>query len=85
MVTSDKEDDDRSLFRKAIDGARPLKQDSVNPHRTRRKPVPQQRQRDEKAVVASLLSDDYCPDIETGEELRPVAGPTASANGLSAL
>ena len=74
MVASDKDDDDQSLFRKAIDGARPLKQDSVNPHRTRRKPVAQQRQRDEQEVVASLLSDEYCPDIETGEELLYVGG-----------
>lgn len=74
MAAPDNEDDDRSLFRKAIDGARPLKQDGVSPHRTRRKPVPHQRQRDEQEVVASLLSDDYSPDIETGEELLFVRG-----------
>ena len=74
MAAPDNEDDDQSLFRKAIDGARPLKQDGVSPHRTRRKPVPQQRQRDEQEVVASLLSDDYSPDIETGEELLFVRG-----------
>jgi DNA-nicking Smr family endonuclease len=36
--------------------------------------VPQQRRRDEQDVVASLLSDDYSPDIETGEELLFVRG-----------
>jgi DNA-nicking Smr family endonuclease len=62
-------DDDRQLFKKAVQDARPLKQDRKGPHRKRRKPVPQQRQRDERDVVASLLSDEYLPDVETGEEL----------------
>jgi DNA-nicking Smr family endonuclease len=62
-------DDDQSLFRKAVAGARPIKQDRHNPPKQRRKPVPLQRRRDDQEVMASLLSDDYSPDIETGEEL----------------
>lgn len=70
-MTADKNDpDDRSLFRDAARDARRLAQDRVTPHRRRRKPVPEQRLRDEREVVASLLSDDYEPaDVETGEEL----------------
>ena len=69
MADQDGENDDESLFRKAVNGTRPLKQDRNNPHRPRRKPVPLQRQRDDQEVMANLLSDDYSPDIETGEEL----------------
>jgi DNA-nicking Smr family endonuclease len=63
------DDDDDNLFRKAVGDARPLKQDRLSPRPKRRKPVPQQRLRDEREVVASLLSDDYSPDVETGEDL----------------
>ena len=66
---ADPDDDDQTLFRKAAQGARPLKQDRLSPRPTRRKPVPQQRRREEHDVMASLLSDDFDPDIETGEEL----------------
>jgi DNA-nicking Smr family endonuclease len=69
MADQDDGNDDKNLFRKAVHGARPLKQDRHNPNRPRRKPVPLQRQRDDQEVMASLLSDDYSPDIETGEEL----------------
>jgi DNA-nicking Smr family endonuclease len=70
-MTADKSDpEDRDLFRDAARDARRLPQDRVAPHRRRRKPVPEQRLRDEREVVASLLSDDYEPaDVETGEEL----------------
>ncbi len=65
-----KDKTDNPGFRDAIPGVRPLKQDRVTPHRRKRKPVPEQRQRDERAVMASLLSDDYEPaEVETGEEL----------------
>ena len=74
MAGQDSDNDDRSLFRKAVDGVRPLKQDRKTLRTPRPKPVPQQRQRDEQDVVASLLSDDYNPDIETGEELLFVRG-----------
>jgi DNA-nicking Smr family endonuclease len=69
MADQDRDNDDPDLFRQAVRDARPLRQDRVGPHRARRKPVPQQRERDEREVVANLLSDDYHPDIETGEEL----------------
>jgi len=69
MTSGQGDNDDRDLFRKATQGARPLKQDRRHPHRTRRKPVPQQRRQDEQDVVASLLSDDYQPELETGDEL----------------
>ena len=58
------------LFREHIGDVRPVKQDRVSPHRTKRKPVPEQSRRDAVEVIKSLLSDDYDPaDIETGEEL----------------
>ncbi len=65
----DNDNDDKGLFRKAVSGTRPLKQDRKSPHKPRRKPVPLQRHRDDQEVMASLLSDDFSPDIETGEEL----------------
>ena len=74
MADRDNDNDDRSLFRKAVGAVRPLKQDRKNLRTARPKPVPQQRQRDEQEVVASLLSDDFNPDIETGEELLFVRG-----------
>lgn len=69
MADENGDNDDKGLFRKAVSGTRPLKQDRKNPHKPRRKPVPLQRHRDNQEVVASLLSDDFSPDIETGEEL----------------
>ncbi len=69
MAGDDGDSDDKGLFRKAVSGTRPLKQDRKNPHKQRRKPVPLQRHRDDQEVMASLLSDDFSPDIETGEEL----------------
>jgi DNA-nicking Smr family endonuclease len=69
MTDQDSDNDDKGLFRKAVSGTRPLKQDRKSPHKPRRKPVPLQRHRDDQEVMASLLSDDFSPDIETGEEL----------------
>jgi DNA-nicking Smr family endonuclease len=69
MTHQDSDDDDLRLFRDAVKGARPLKQDRRSPATRRRKPVPQQRRRDEQEVLASLLSDEYQPDIETSEDL----------------
>ncbi len=69
MTDQDGDNEDRGLFRKAVKGARPLKQDRHSPPRPRHKPVPLQRHRDDQEVMANLLSDDYSPDIETGEEL----------------
>ncbi|MFL6622322.1 MAG: Smr/MutS family protein [Sulfurifustis sp.] len=59
-----------ALFREHVGKVRPVEQDRVMPHRTKRKPVPEQSLRDAQAVMESLLSDDYEPaDVETGEEL----------------
>ncbi len=70
MAAHDHDEDDPALFQEAAHGARKLSQDRVSPHRRCRKPVPEQTRRDEKEVLASLLSDDYEPsDVETGEEL----------------
>jgi len=71
MSSQDRDDD---LFRKAAHGTRPLEQDRHGPPRKCRKPVPKSRQRDDREVVASLLSDDFQPDLETGEELLFVRG-----------
>lgn len=60
--------DGKNEFRKLVSGARPLKQDRVAPHRTRRRPIPQQSLRDQRSVLASLLEEPD-PEIETGEEL----------------
>jgi DNA-nicking Smr family endonuclease len=65
-----KDDKPETNFRDAVAGTRPLRQNRVTPHRRQRKPIPEQRLRDEREVVASLLSDDYEPaEVETGEEL----------------
>ncbi len=57
-------------FPDAVGGVRPLKQDRITPPLKKRKPIPEQTLRDQRAVMDSLLSDDYEPaDIETGEEL----------------
>lgn len=70
MSPEDEDDDPRALFRKAVGKIRTVKQDRVPPHRARRKPVPDQTLRDRRAVMESLLSDEYEPaEIETGDEL----------------
>ena len=71
MSTHKPDDDDASdLFRQAVGKIRPVKQDKVHPHRKPRKPVPEQTLRDQRAIMESLLSDEYEPaDIETGDEL----------------
>jgi DNA-nicking Smr family endonuclease len=66
---SDGDSDDPELFREAVRGARKLRQDRKPPYRPRRKPVPESRERDEREVLASLLSDEATENIETGEEL----------------
>lgn len=58
------------LFREHVGKIRPVDQDRVAPHRSKRKPVPEQSIRDAREVMQSLLSDDYdACEIETGEEL----------------
>jgi DNA-nicking Smr family endonuclease len=50
------EDKSSWLFRKAVDGTKPIDQDKVAPYRKRLKPVARQRQLDDQQVVDSLLS-----------------------------
>lgn len=67
---SEHDPNDKQAFRKAVGDARPLKQDKIAPHRRRPKPIPHQTIADQRAVMASLLSDEFDPaEIETGEEL----------------
>lgn len=79
---NDDKDPNRRVFRDAVADVRRLKQDRVAPFRARRKPVPEQSQRDAEDVMQSLLSglhDDSL--VETGEELlyvRPGLRPSAS-------
>jgi len=63
------ENDDSKLFKNAIKGAKPLKQDSIEPHRDRPKPVPVSREADDREVMDSLLSDHVIEEVETGDEL----------------
>ncbi len=71
MAGKDKsEKNDSVSFPDAVGGVRPLKQDRITPPLKKRKPVPEQTLRDQRAVMDSLLSDDYEPaEVETGEEL----------------
>lgn len=69
-MASSHDDSEPGLFRKHVGKVKPVQQDRVPPHRPRRKPIPEQSLRDQRAVMASLLSDDFMPiDVETGEEL----------------
>lgn len=62
-----------ALFREHVGKIRPVRQDRVPPHRSRRKPVPEQSLRDAREVMQCLLSDDFdASEIETGEELLHV-------------
>ena len=62
--------DDGSLFRDAVAGARPIKQDRVTPHGRKPKPVPKKTLEDNQAVMDSLLSDGFeANEVETGDEL----------------
>jgi len=57
-------------FPDAVGEVRRLKQDRLAPPRARRKPIPEQTLRDQRAVLDNLLSDDYEPaELETGDEL----------------
>lgn len=70
MAASKHGKDDAKLFRQYVDGARPVIQDRIAPHRARRPAVPEQSRRDDEIVMNTLLSHEYEPaDIETGEEL----------------
>lgn len=66
----EQDDDPRSLFRQAVRGTRPLKQDRAKLVTPKPRPIAQRRKQDEEDVIASLLSDEYSPEaVEIGEEL----------------
>lgn len=72
MPISDKKDEELSLFKQAVAGARPLKTDRITQRPIKKpKPIPQQFQQDEHQALADSLSDHYIPsyELETGEEL----------------
>jgi DNA-nicking Smr family endonuclease len=57
-------------FRDLLADVRPIKQDRIAPQRRRRRPVPEQKRLDERAVMDSLLAGEFdAAAIETGEEL----------------
>ncbi len=63
--------DELQLFRAAVAGARPLRQDRVHHATPKPHPTPQQLLRDERQALADSLSDHYLPahEVESGEEL----------------
>lgn len=69
--SDDQPDDDISMFRKAMRQVRPLKQRARTAPPVRRpKPVPRQRELDEREVMDNLLSDwSNADEVESGEEL----------------
>ena len=70
-MKSDKGRSPRDEFRAAMSGVKPLKPDNrLSPEPRRRSPSPEQRERDEQAVLEELLDPVPDPaDLETGEEL----------------
>ncbi|NKC13342.1 MAG: DNA mismatch repair protein MutS [Gammaproteobacteria bacterium] len=69
-MNNDRDDDDLALFRQELDGVRPLQGDRIEPERPRLRPVPGQRIRDNKKVIAALRkADPLHGEHETGEEL----------------
>lgn len=63
-------DDDRELFRQAVDGARPLRHAPRALHTPKRRPVAGSRRADERAVLSESLELDPAElGVETGEEL----------------
>lgn len=71
MSMSDDTDDERSLFKQAVEGARPIKTSRVTHPIKKPKPIPRQFIRDERQALADSLSDHYIPayELESDEEL----------------
>ncbi|MEZ0233169.1 MAG: Smr/MutS family protein [Methylophilaceae bacterium] len=71
MEHSNDNDDDDTLFREAVKGARPLKATRLHHSQPKPKPIPQQFIRDEQQALVDSLSDGYIPshELESGEEL----------------
>lgn len=62
--------EEQRLFLEAVSDVRPLVTDTVEPLLPSPPPIPQQRLRDEAAVMPDIFSDDFALDeLETGEEL----------------
>lgn len=69
-MADDKTDPDDPPFREALRDVRAIKQDRVTPHRRRRKPIPEQKRLDERAVLDELARGEFFgEELETGEEL----------------
>ena len=68
-MTDQTKDKKNASFHGAMDGVQRIKQDRVTPFRKRRRPIAEQSQRDDEAVMQSLLSDHDDAEIETGDEL----------------
>lgn len=63
-------EEDRRLFRQAMEGVVPLRRERVEPARRRPPPIPVQTLRDEAEVLTDMLGGDFDPaELETGEEL----------------
>lgn len=60
---------ENNLFKQVTGGVRPITQDRITPHQTKKKAIPLKRQEDNRDVMASLLSDHAPEEIESGEEL----------------
>lgn len=70
MDDDNRDDDPASLFRQAMRGVKRLHSDQRPPERILPRPLPRQRQRDERQIREDMLSDHYDPtEVETGEEL----------------
>lgn len=63
-------EEEQRLFQEAVSDARPLVSDKVESTPPAPPPIPQQRLRDEAAVMHDVFSDDFAlEELETGEEL----------------
>lgn len=70
MADNPRQKTGKNDFREAVGDVRPIEQDRVAPHRRRRKPFPEQKRLDEKAIMDSLLDGEFDDsELETGEEL----------------
>jgi len=66
----DNAQDDTQLFRDAVLGTRPLKNNKIKPYRNRIKAIPKQRLKDEKHVLEETLEPiPFDESLEQGDEL----------------
>jgi DNA-nicking Smr family endonuclease len=72
-------DKDNDLFRQAMNGVNPIRNDRILHRPKPPRPLPRQRQLDDAQVLVDMMSDDYdVAEVETGEELlfiRPSLPP----------